>query len=40
MFAESDELADVGAVLAEIDAVQMEQLERLELQREAEADYD
>ncbi|MDP4639158.1 MAG: serine protein kinase RIO [Pseudomonadales bacterium] len=40
MFAESDELADVGAVLAEIDAVQMEELERLERQREAEADYD
>jgi RIO kinase 1 len=40
VFAESDELADVDAVLAEIDAVQMEQLERLERQREAEADYD
>ena len=40
VFAESDELADVGAVLAEIDAVQMEKLERLERQREAEADYD
>ena len=40
VFAESDELADVDAVLAEIDAVQMEELERLERQREAEADYD
>jgi RIO kinase 1 len=39
-FEESDELADVDAVMAEIDAVQMEELERLEREREAESDYD
>jgi RIO kinase 1 len=36
LFAESDEAADVDAVMAEIDAVRMEELERQERVREAE----
>ncbi|MFT7133332.1 MAG: RIO kinase 1 [Cyclobacteriaceae bacterium] len=40
LFAESDEAADVDAVMAEIDAVRMEELERLERVREAEDEFD
>jgi RIO kinase 1 len=40
LFAESDEAADVDAVMAEIDAVRMEELERLERLREAEDELD
>ena len=37
-FEESTELADVDAVMAEIDAVRMEEMERLERLQEAESD--
>jgi RIO kinase 1 len=40
LFAESDEAADVDAVMAEIDAVRMEELERQERVREAEDELD
>jgi RIO kinase 1 len=40
LFAETDEAADVDAVMAEIDAVRMEELERLERVREAEDELD
>lgn len=40
LFAETDEAADVDAVMAEIDAVRMEELERLERLREAEDELD
>ncbi|MDA9049970.1 serine protein kinase RIO [Pseudomonadales bacterium] len=39
-FEESTELADVDAVMAEIDAVRMEEMERLERLREAESDLE
>ena len=40
VFEESTELADVDAVMAEIDAVRMEEMERLERLQEAESDFD
>ena len=40
VFEESTELADVDAVMAEIDAVRMEEMERLDRLQEAESDFD